>query len=141
LVDENIAVYCRAVAHPIADYANAEHCYIVTVDARGNEQTIEGGERSGQPEGVLRVYLKSGVTHPPNNPNVDARHYFAEDADVSAAISCLQDAAKQINLWSLPYYFLGPNSNSAVVEMMRICGRTVTLPPQAFGAEVRLGPR
>jgi len=56
----------------------------------------------------------------------------AADADVAA---CLKTVCEQINAVSYPYYFMGPNSNSAVNTLMLACGEPVNLPLTALGGD------
>jgi hypothetical protein len=135
-------VYCRAVGgNPTVEFVGALHCYIVTKDASGAVFTIEGYERNFEPDGTLRVAVKPGTNYPPNNPSNDSSSYSAADPNVARDIECLKNTANTLDLMQLPYHFLGPNSNSTVVELLRVCGRrSVLLPPKAFGRDVRLGP-
>jgi hypothetical protein len=137
----SIKVYCRAVGQTDAAYVGAQHCYILT---KGDDGvfTIEGGEQDGHPQGTLRVNALPGVPDPYNHPDRDLAYYSSSDANVPRDIACLKSTAAVIDQWRLPYFFLGPNSNSTVVELMMICGsRSVLLPPTAFGRDVRLRPR
>jgi uncharacterized protein (TIGR03437 family) len=137
-----IDAYCRGVDHPIAEYVGALHCYIVTQDAAGEVLTIEGGESTGQPDGTLAVAAKPGTNYPPNDPSKDLSYYSAADPNVARDIGCLKTTAALLNSMMLPYHFLGPNSNSTVAELLRVCGRrTVLLPPKAFGGTTHLLPR
>jgi hypothetical protein len=137
---KSIRVLCRAVDNSTSQTVDAQHCYITVRTTPNKPETIEGGEADGQPVGRLRVWITEGETRGVNRPS-DSAFYTATDAGVEQSIDCLKNKALLIDQMRLPYHFFGPNSNSAVVEMMRLCGRPITLPPQAIGADVPLGPQ
>jgi len=68
----------------------------------------------------------------PNKPT-DFSYFFEDGSDALDRVDCLKNAAVEMNAATLSYYFLGPNSNSAVAELMGRCGRYVILPFSATG--------
>jgi len=134
-----IVVKCRPVDRSTAGAFGALHCYIVVERRDKTIRTIQGGELNGQPTGVLRVFNDSGERVGVNRP-ADPGYFFSDKVDDYAVVDCLENTASLIDQMHLPYHFLGPNSNSAVVEMMRVCGRPVALPAKAIGFNVPLGP-
>ena len=134
-----IAVKCRPVDQSTAGAFGALHCYIVTKRRDHTIWTIQGGEADGQPVGRLSIFVDPGDRVGPNRPT-DPVYYSSDESGDFDGVDCLTATGGQIDEMRLPYHFLGPNSNSAVVEMMRVCGRAVALPPKAVGFNVRLGP-
>jgi RHS repeat-associated protein len=134
-----VTVRCRPVGVARAKEAGTVHCYIVTKDAKNKTSTITAGEIESRPTGVLSVWNIPG-DRGPNNSLSDHVFFHQEGASMCDAVECLQRNAQLINDMRLPYNFLGPNSNSTVVELMGICGMSVTLPPQAIGRDARLWP-
>src|SRR5262249_26961461 len=131
-------VRCRPVDDSRTRRVDAQHCYIVVKDANGLVSTITGGEAIRRPSGWLKVWTLPGDPIP-GNSTADAVFYGPSQGDrVCNDVDCLKRRANQIDAMRLPYYFLGQNSNTAVAEMMRICGLPMVLPPQAVGGNLRL---
>ena len=82
--------------------------------------------------------VKDGDSVGDNRPT-DAEVSRPDDRS-SADVNCLQAIALQINAMHFPYHAAGPNSNSAIATAMRPRGMPVSLPPQAIGKDVPIGP-
>lgn len=135
----SVTVRCRPVDDWRAQLVNAQHCYIVTKDQNGVVQTITAGEAEERPIGRLKVWTLNGDPIVPNSTS-DSVFHTSEGNTVCNDVDCLKRTAARIDRMLLPYHFLGPNSASALVEMMRVCGLPVALPPSAVGSDVSLGP-
>jgi hypothetical protein len=134
-----IVVKCRLVDDTRAYFFGALHCYIVTKDRTGAIELTQGGEENGQPSGVLRMLTRPGETIAPNKP-ADSVSYAADDSGAADSVDCLKNTALRMDAARVRYYFLRPNSNGALVELMRACGRSVSLPFRAVGKNVPLDP-
>lgn len=151
----SIEVKCRSISsdpnnpwwQKIA-FRIAQHCYIVTREQNGTVSTIEGGEVNGRPSGTLRVGVLAGDSVGPNRPS-DWSYYWnptfpwQSDADAQSRIPCLKQKAVQMHNAHLAYYYQGPNSNRAVVELMEACGITSLynlLPGRVIGFRVPFTP-
>jgi len=135
----SINVQCRPVDNSISQIVNAVHCYVVTRDQNGVFATTQGEEQNNQIDGRLRV-MTDNLVPAQGNSTLDPSYYFAEGPNLQGSIDCLKSAAAQIDQMRLPYHYLGPNSNSALAAMFRVCKLNVFLPAQAIGKDVKLGP-
>lgn len=133
-----ISVKCRPVggSFPISFFY---HCYIVVKNADGSLQTIQGGEQDFQSSGTLRSFVIEGDEVSPNK-STDPVSYQSDGNADAAVISCLKTNTAVFDGMHLDYFFLGPNSNRFVVEVMGSCDRTVKLPWRAVGATVPFYP-
>lgn len=125
-------VRCRLVDHWFAGWiARAEHCYEVSYGP-GGAYTSEGSESQGRSEGTLKINR-----YPGDQSNVNRRtdntvfHAFGP-LQIPFA-QCIQAEGVRMTAAQYPYYYLGPNSNTALNTMMRNCGQPVTLPLIAPG--------
>jgi hypothetical protein len=141
-----IVVKCRAIKNDPSDawylraaYQTAMHCYIVVKDAANVVQTIEGAESMGRPSGTLIVGAFAGDSKQPNRPT-DPQYFATDDANSDTTIACLLTKAAQLNQAAVPYYFLGPNSNRTVFELMNACNRTVNVLYRGVGWWVPVAP-
>ena len=135
-----VTVRCRPVDDNRSKVVGGQHCYIVTKDRDANVLTITGGEPDHQPFGFLKIWSVPGDPIRLNSL-ADPTFYNSEGDKVCDTVDCLNRTANRIDQMRLPYSFLGPNSNSAIAEMMSICGLPAVLPASAVGADVRLGPQ
>jgi hypothetical protein len=119
--------------------SGAQHCYIVTKDRDGKTVTTTAGEVNSRPEGWLTTWNVGG--HPIKGTNAADPSFFDQTGDgLCGNVDCIRQTGELIGTWHLPYNLRGPNSNTFVAEVMRICNLAVQLPPQAFGADAMLGP-
>jgi alpha-tubulin suppressor-like RCC1 family protein len=137
----NIALKCRPIAagFPADEFV---HCYIVVKNEDGSLQTIEAGEATGQMSGTLVASIKDGDAAGTNRSTDPVYDYFDDDDSDPAVISCLKANTIIMHSMHLDYFFLGPNSNRFVVEVLGACGRNVLprMPWRAIGARTPFNP-
>lgn len=134
-----IKLQCRDAVNSFAEAVGSVHCYFVTRDEQGTPTTTEGREEQRHATGRLVVVNDNFVPVTPDQES-DPMYFEAQGTNVFERIACIKLAAININSWHLPYFFLGPNSNSVIATISQTCNINARLPDGAIGKNILLVP-